>query len=340
MKDYDAEVRRLIGNTQDTGMYNCCWDLLLFRDLLPTCNESNIDLELLMEYVHDCVGDFVKRVIIYYHTLFHDINKFALFTDLLPKLCDDEIPERLEFQKSLGIKGGYYYEKSNLSKWNYERGYGYNDDYHCLCELNDDILKVCIDVCDATIDIFKKYGDSIDLEELLGERWYDAVTEFKRLNCKNYCIDMYEYFKSLISLGGVRKGFVRLVLSIQFKFHSKLLVSELYYKGELMGYRVSTAGLYYDDKDEIGRPRDKIVGRYEVGIDVGKSLGKALSRHILKGRTLIKGDRIDLKLSENGLVSDYDESFIIEIRNAEELVNFTAEPMRIANFGNKRYSRI
>ena len=90
-------------------MYNCCWDLLLFRDLLPTCNESNIDLEILMEYVHDCIGDFVERVIIYYHTLFHDINKFVLFTNLLPKLCDDEIPERLEFQKSLGIKGGYYY---------------------------------------------------------------------------------------------------------------------------------------------------------------------------------------------------------------------------------------
>ena len=41
-------------------MYNCCWDLLLFRDLLPKCNESNIDLEILMEYVHDCVGDFVE----------------------------------------------------------------------------------------------------------------------------------------------------------------------------------------------------------------------------------------------------------------------------------------
>ena len=132
-------------------------------------------------------------------------------------------------------------KKSNLSKWNYERGYGYNDDYHCLCELNDDILKVCADVCDAAIDIFKKYGDSINLEDLLGEYWYMIVTEIKRLNCKTYCINMYEYFKSLISLGGVRKGFVRLVLSIQFKFHSKLLVSELYYKGELMGYRVSTA---------------------------------------------------------------------------------------------------
>lgn len=68
-------------------------------------------------------------------------------------------------------------------------------------------------------------------------------------------------------------------------------------------------------------------------------MGKALSRHILRDRTLIKGDRIELKLSENGLVSDYDESFIIEIRNAEELVNFTGEPMRIVNFGKKRYSR-
>lgn len=245
----------------------------------------------------------------------------------------------MKFQKSLGLKGGYFYQKSNLSKWNYERGYGYNEDYHCLCELNDDILKVCIDVCDATIDIFKKYGDSIDLKELLGERWYDAVTEFKRLNCKNYCIDMYEYFKSLISLGGLRKGFVRLVLSVQVKFHSKLLVSELYYKGKLMGYRVSTNGIRYSDEDENGRPCDKILGRYEVGIDVDKSLGKALSRHILRDRTLIKGDRIELKLSENGLVSDYDESFIIEIRNAEELVNFTGEPMRIVNFGKKRYSR-
>lgn len=150
---------------------------------------------------------------------------------------------------------------------------------------------------------------------------------------------MYEYFKNLISLGGVRKGFVRLILSIQFKFHSKLLVSELYYKGKLMGYRVSTNGIYYYDEDETGRPRDKILGRYEVGIDVDKSLGKALSRHILNGRTLVKGDRIDLKLSENGLVSDYDESFIIEIQNAEELVNFTEEPMRIVNFGKKRYSR-
>ena len=111
MKDYDAEVRRLTGNTQDTGMYNCCWDLLLFRDLLPTCNESNIDLELLMEYVHDCVGDFVERVIIYYKTLYKDINKFALFTDLLPKLNDTEVQERLKFQKSLGLKGGYFYQK-------------------------------------------------------------------------------------------------------------------------------------------------------------------------------------------------------------------------------------
>lgn len=217
-------------------------------------------------------------------------------------------------------------------------GYGYNEDYHWLCELNDDILKVCTDVCDLTIDIFEKYGDSIDLEELLGEHWYMVVTEIKRLNCKNYCISMYEYFKSLISLGGLRRGFVRLVLSIQAKFHSKLLVSELYYKGKLMGYRVSTNGIRYSYWDETYKPCVKFLGRYEVGIDVDKSLGKALSRHILNGRTLVKGDRIDLKLSENGLVSDYDESFIIEIQNAEELVNFTGEPMRIINFGKKRYS--
>ena len=165
-----------------------------------------------------------------------------------------------------------------------------------------------------------------------------VVTEIKRLNCKNYCISMYEYFKSLISLGGLRKGFVRLVLSIQAKSHSKLLVSELYYKGKLMGYRVSTNGIRYSYWDESDKPCLKFLGRYEVGIDVDKSLGKALSRHILNNRTLVKGDRIDLKLSENGLVSDYDESFIIEIQNAEELVNFTGEPMRIVNFGKKRYS--
>lgn len=336
MKDYDKEVRSILRDDfygRDSKLYIQCWDLLLFKDLLADCNSS--DFLLILGYACNCISNIIQYLTLFDITYNKGSNYGGHVLDFVLSVdnygCGKEYFQEIErraipFQeRNPEMLGGYY--KSSGHDW-YNNRYAstdttnYHDQRKCsniskAYKISDTITNLCKDVCDMLLCYIEEFDDSIDYNKVIGIGHKDDLRnglKNENLTFKDFYTYLLNLYKKFLNLGGVKEIIIKSALSVR-----NLVVRELAYNKEVIGYRITTEGL----KEEYMYFDYKPVRRYDIGIDVEKSLMPILVKHTLKGRKLLKGKEIYLKdIGHDRKVSDYDERFILEVATVDKLKNF------------------